>query len=181
MIFFSAESREWYIERIAGSAFPAPITFAPMASFVDALPWGLSLTLAYCLYILLKAHLRHRRQRLPPGPAGTPLLGTLRLPAVPSWESYRAWAKEYGTRISLEFERFTDYFELGSDVIYFNALGNHIVILNSMQAANDLLDKRSSIYSDRRADRLSSCPSPKADPELYEDLYRAPRCLASCK
>jgi len=35
------------------------------------------------------------------------------------------------------------------DVIYFNALGRSIIVLNSAQAAIDLLDKRSSIYSDR--------------------------------
>lgn len=37
----------------------------------------------------------------------------------------------------------------GSNIIHFNALGNNIVVLNSMQAAKDLLDKRSAIYSDR--------------------------------
>ena len=35
------------------------------------------------------------------------------------------------------------------DVIYFNALGRSIVVLNSAEAAVDLLEKRSSIYSDR--------------------------------
>lgn len=40
---------------------------------------------------------------------------------------------------------------IGSNIIHFNALGNNIVVLNSMQAAKDLLDKRSAIYSDRYA------------------------------
>ena len=35
------------------------------------------------------------------------------------------------------------------DVIYLNVLGKSIVMLNSYQAANDLMEKRSSIYSDR--------------------------------
>ena len=35
------------------------------------------------------------------------------------------------------------------DVMYFRALGRSIVVLNSVEAAVDLLDKRSSIYSDR--------------------------------
>jgi hypothetical protein len=35
------------------------------------------------------------------------------------------------------------------DVIFFKALGRSIVVLNSVQAAVDLLDKRSAIYSDR--------------------------------
>ena len=36
-----------------------------------------------------------------------------------------------------------------SDIIYVNALGTSIVILNSYEAAVDLLDKRSGIYSSR--------------------------------
>ena len=35
------------------------------------------------------------------------------------------------------------------DVVYLNVLGQSIVVLGSMQAARDLLDKRSSNYSDR--------------------------------
>jgi hypothetical protein len=35
------------------------------------------------------------------------------------------------------------------NVIYLHALGMPIVVLNSVEAAVDLLDKRSSIYSDR--------------------------------
>ena len=37
----------------------------------------------------------------------------------------------------------------GSDILYANFLGAQFIILNSMQAANDLLERRSSIYSDR--------------------------------
>ena len=39
--------------------------------------------------------------------------------------------------------------ELGSDILYLNALGNDIVILNSLEAAKALLEKKSLIYSDR--------------------------------
>jgi hypothetical protein len=39
--------------------------------------------------------------------------------------------------------------DLTGDVIYLNALGKQVVVLNSAQAAVDLLDKRSSNYSDR--------------------------------
>lgn len=35
------------------------------------------------------------------------------------------------------------------DVVYAHLLGKDVVILNSMQAARDLLEKRSAIYSDR--------------------------------
>ena len=36
-----------------------------------------------------------------------------------------------------------------SEVIRVRALGTNIVILNSLNAVNELLDKRSSTYSDR--------------------------------
>jgi hypothetical protein len=38
---------------------------------------------------------------------------------------------------------------LGSDIVHVELFGTHIVVLNSEKAATDLLEKRSSIYSDR--------------------------------
>ena len=35
------------------------------------------------------------------------------------------------------------------DVLHIHVFGHSLVILNSLQAARELLDKRSSIYSDR--------------------------------
>ncbi|TAQ89292.1 hypothetical protein B7494_g2367 [Chlorociboria aeruginascens] len=70
---------------------------------------------------------------LPPGPPGEPMLGHLRV--VPSHKpelAYAKWSKEYH-----------------SDVLYFNILGQPVVVLNSVQAASDLLDKRGSNYCDR--------------------------------
>ena len=37
------------------------------------------------------------------------------------------------------------------DVIYLNLMGKSLVVLNSEEAARELLDKRSAIYSDRPA------------------------------
>lgn len=37
----------------------------------------------------------------------------------------------------------------GSDVVHVDVLGTHMVMVNSIKAANELFDKRSSIYSDR--------------------------------
>ena len=38
---------------------------------------------------------------------------------------------------------------LEGDVIYLNVLGQHTVVLGTLKAARDLLDKRSANYSDR--------------------------------
>ncbi|CAE6461632.1 unnamed protein product [Rhizoctonia solani] len=51
--------------------------------------------------------------------------------------------------------------ELNSDIIYLDLLGHNIVVLNSPQAASDLLDKRSSLYSDR------FCPLIYRDKSLF--------------
>jgi len=69
---------------------------------------------------------------LPPGPKPLPLLGNLfDMPVSREYETYTQWGREYG------------------DVVHVSALGQHIIILNSSEAANDLLDQRSAIYSDR--------------------------------
>jgi cytochrome P450 len=36
-----------------------------------------------------------------------------------------------------------------SDIVYFNVLGNHLVVLNSQHVAKEILDKRGAIYQDR--------------------------------
>jgi hypothetical protein len=37
----------------------------------------------------------------------------------------------------------------GSDILYLGAVGKHFVILNSVEAANELCGERSAIYSSR--------------------------------
>ena len=70
---------------------------------------------------------------LPPGPPGDPILGHLRIvPADNPEHTYARWAKEYK-----------------SDVIHVHMLGQPVVVLNSVQSAIDLLDKRGSNYCDR--------------------------------
>jgi hypothetical protein len=57
------------------------------------------------------------------------------------------------------------------DVIYFNALGKSIVVLNSVEAAVDLMDKRSSMYSDR-SDFVMLV-------DMWVELYASIHCLTS--
>ncbi|KAF5329779.1 hypothetical protein D9619_009098 [Psilocybe cf. subviscida] len=72
------------------------------------------------------------RLPLPPGPKGYPIIGNiLDMPRSNQWRVYDDWAKTYG------------------DVLSFEILGQRVVILNSLEAAQDLLEKRSAIYSDR--------------------------------
>jgi hypothetical protein len=83
---------------------------------------------------------------LPPGPKPLPLIGNLLdMPKEKDWETYRAWNERYG------------------DVAYVEAPGTRIVVLSSAAVINDLLERRSTIYSDR--------PWTVMAVELYEHLF----------
>ncbi|KAJ7247336.1 cytochrome P450 [Mycena rebaudengoi] len=90
-----------------------------------------------CVALIILYAVYYRRSMsmlpLPPGPSKLPLVGNLfDMPRKFEWETYMQWSREYN-----------------SDIIHLNVAGASIVVLNSVEAANDLLVKRSSIYSDR--------------------------------
>ena len=85
----------------------------------------------------------------PPGPPADPIIGHLRvIPSTNQADVFHGWAKIYGTQIILVYCSAKRWFDLG-DVMYLHCLGKSMVVLDSVQAATDLLDKRSHIYSDR--------------------------------
>ncbi|KAG0702309.1 cytochrome P450 [Suillus ampliporus] len=68
----------------------------------------------------------------PPGPPGRPLVGNIPdMPQVKPWLTFTEWGKKYG------------------DISHVEVLGQHIMVLNSVKTAIELLDKKSSVYSDR--------------------------------
>ncbi|KAI9068980.1 cytochrome P450 [Trametes sanguinea] len=83
-----------------------------------------------CLYALT----RGTGTRRPPGPTPKLLIGNLT--DVPSGGNeclgYAALARKYA-----------------SDVVYFTVLGTHLLVINSFEAARELLDKKGALYSDR--------------------------------
>ncbi|KAJ7731625.1 cytochrome P450 [Mycena metata] len=106
-----------------------------MATFNSSITtWAaasLPLVLIYGLY------LQRRRSRsnlpLPPGPKKLPLVGNLfDLPSTFEWETFKAWSQEFN-----------------SDIIHLDLAGTSVVVLCSFEATDALLEKRSSIYSDR--------------------------------
>ncbi|KAL4079445.1 cytochrome P450 [Scleroderma citrinum] len=69
---------------------------------------------------------------LPPGPKPLPLVGNLfDIPTVKPWLTYADWGKKYG------------------DITHIQIFGQHIIFLNSVEAAVEMLDKKSAKYSDR--------------------------------
>lgn len=89
---------------------------------------GLALALLWIL-----ERLQCVRLPLPPGPRSWPIVGSaLEMPAFPAWEKYREWCEAYN-----------------SDIVFIDLPGRPTLILGSVKAATDLLDKRSHLYSDR--------------------------------
>ncbi|KAJ8520739.1 hypothetical protein ONZ45_g2484 [Pleurotus djamor] len=79
-------------------------------------------------------HLLRSRPKvpLPPGPPADPLIGHIRtFPTKDKEATLHEWSKQYG------------------DVMSFNLLGQTVVVLDSHEAAMELLEKRSSLYSSR--------------------------------
>ncbi|CAL1715485.1 unnamed protein product [Somion occarium] len=69
----------------------------------------------------------------PPGPPGLPFLGNLYdVPSHEAWRKYVQWSCQYL-----------------SDIIRLNVFGTNIIVVNSLRAAIDLFDRRSTIYNDR--------------------------------
>ncbi|KAG6810836.1 hypothetical protein H0H92_010131 [Tricholoma furcatifolium] len=90
----------------------------------------LAVGLAYLLYLVLKW--TALRKAMPPGPWGIPLIGNrYQLPPVKPWRKFAEWSRKYGPVSSIF---------LGS---------TPVIILGTAQAAWDLLEKRSDIYSSR--------------------------------
>ncbi|KAI5899995.1 cytochrome P450 [Schizophyllum commune H4-8] len=70
----------------------------------------------------------------PPGPEPSPIPFLGNLPDMPSseeWHTFTEWGKQYGPLVMISI------------------LGKKMCIINTAKAATDLLDQRSSIYSDR--------------------------------
>lgn len=93
---------------------------------------GLDLCLACVGAYLLKQVFKKKNPAYPPGPPGWPLIGNiLDMPNVRPWLTFTEWGKKYGGMSHIE------------------VLGQHIVVLNSFETAMEMLDNKSTIYSDR--------------------------------
>lgn len=91
------------------------------------------LLLVPALVVLWRAvKLNRQRRRYPPGPRRHWLLGNLLdMPSVEPWLRFSEWAQEYG------------------DITYLNVLGRHIVVLNTLSACAELLERRGAQWSGR--------------------------------
>ncbi|KAF9461394.1 cytochrome P450 [Collybia nuda] len=94
----------------------------------------LDIIFAFLGLLLLKSLLQRRRRHnsLPPGPKGLPFVGNiLDMPSEKEWLTFARWGEQWG------------------DISSVTVLGQTLIILNSARIATEMLDKKSSIYSDR--------------------------------
>ncbi|KDQ12026.1 hypothetical protein BOTBODRAFT_34885 [Botryobasidium botryosum FD-172 SS1] len=96
----------------------------PLLSLVAA-----AATLALLYYSVFRSHSNPKNLPLPPGPAPVPILGNSRqIPSRP-WHKYTEWGKIYG------------------EIIHVRTMANRFIVLNSFQAAKDVIER--SVCSDR--------------------------------
>ncbi|KAJ6626173.1 putative monooxygenase [Mycena sp. CBHHK59/15] len=102
-------------------------------SFLPDNPHAVALAFAAASFVYLLTRIfLSKKGGFPPGPRRWPVLGSaLSVPRAYQWLTFSKWAKIYG------------------NVIYLDVVGQPIIVLNSAKVAKDLLDQRSSIYSDR--------------------------------
>jgi cytochrome P450 len=94
--------------------------------------YAIFLTLVFFLLYQVLTRLG-RNEKLPPGPKGLPLVGNmLELRGdAPIWHAFDRLKEQYGP------------------IVYLNFGGQNVVLLNTKEVANELLDRRSYNYSDR--------------------------------
>nr|VWP01592.1 Uncharacterized protein [Ganoderma boninense] len=89
-------------------------------------------TSAILFFALRDLFRRNGKGHLPPGPVPLPILGNiLDIPRSSVGLAFSALTKKYG------------------DIVYFNVLGQPVIVIGSIKAAVDLLDKKSANFSGR--------------------------------
>jgi hypothetical protein len=97
---------------------------------------------------------------LPPGPKRDFLIGNLRtFPKTRWYEVFSDWQKEYGASKSIYRSHHDNYsnpriYLQTGDMIYTDLITHQMLIVNKLEIIEELLEKRSSIYSGRSSSTM---------------------------
>lgn len=84
------------------------------------------------VYLVKKVAIKKNPTPYPPGPRGWPLIGNiLDMPRVKPWVTFTKWGEMYG------------------DITHIEVMGRHIIVLNSVKTAMEMMDNKSILYSER--------------------------------
>lgn len=84
------------------------------------------------VYLVRQVVIKKNLKPYPPGPRGWPLIGNvLDMPRIKPWVTFTEWGQMYG------------------DITHIEVLGRHIIVLNSVKTAMEMMDNKSIVYSDR--------------------------------
>jgi hypothetical protein len=103
-----------------------------MSFFVGLAPYIAGTVAGLLVLNVLKRQATRRTLPRPPGPKPLPLIGNMfDFPKEKEWLTYRSWNECYG------------------DIVYIEALGTKLLILGSAAVVNELMERRSAVYSSR--------------------------------
>src|SRR6266852_6221884 len=114
----------------------------------------LAVSLFLYLLVVFRDHRRRGGLPYPPGPPPWPIIGNiLDIPKDTPWTAYVDMSRKYGTHniigdtCSRPLLKLTPAFQ--DDVICLRVFSEVVVVLNSLSALKDLLEKRGQTFSER--------------------------------
>ena len=118
-------------------------------SLVTAIDYLAFSAFLYTLFAF-RDHRKRRGLPYPPGPPSWPVIGNLLdVPKLAPWLAYANMSKKYGEDLLVLFLLNLMFTVLSGDVVYLEVFGQVVVVLSSLSAIKDLVEKRGELYADR--------------------------------
>ncbi|KAG1813631.1 cytochrome P450 [Suillus subaureus] len=102
------------------------------------------------IYLVKQVNVKKNPAPYPPGPRGWPLIDNiLDMPRIKPWLTFTEWGQKYGECLPFfQNHAFSKVSSIG-DITHIEVLGRHMFVLNSSKTALEMMDSKSTLYSDR--------------------------------